>query len=124
MLTRSIWLMPLASMALGCMGCGFRSVSFSYYDDDPPPVRVARVHRHVHHTCGYDCHDCYWDGHKVVIIKGHRHGPGCGHVWDGKHWMVVKRSKARPVHRRTVKVHKARPIPPHVHKVTKVKRVP
>lgn len=54
-------------------------------------IVVARTPSHVHvdHVCGPSCHDHYWDGGKIVVIRGrHRHGPGCGHILEGGHWMI------------------------------------
>lgn len=117
MLNRRLGVVSLVSILIACSGCVGGRVSFSYYDDDPRPAKVVRVHKHTRHVhehrrvCTRDCHDCYWDGTQVVIIEGHRHGPGCGHVWDGKHWVVVKKAKAK------------RAYPPAA-KVTRIKRVP
>ena len=118
MLSRRLGVLPLLSILMVCLGCSGGRISFSYYDDDPSPVKVVRVHKHTHayahppHVCTHDCHDCYWDGARVVVIKGHRHGPGCGHVWSGKNWVVVKKGRAKRHHH------------PHGHRVTRIRRVP
>ncbi len=52
--------------------------------------RSAPVATHVEHVCSYDCHHHYWDGGRLVVIQGrHRHGPGCGHAFDGRRWLVT-----------------------------------
>jgi hypothetical protein len=40
-------------------------------------------------VCGHHCHEHYWDGGRVVVMKGHVHGPGCGHDWNGRYWISV-----------------------------------
>ena len=78
----------LIPVGAGCNGGGF---SFSYHDRRP--VKVWHVHTHV---CTEACDHCYYDGVKFVALeKGHRHGPGCGHVWNGKHWVLAEKGKAR-----------------------------
>lgn len=40
------------------------------------------------HICTPHCHDHYYDGERMIYIKGdHRHGPGCGHTWNGTYWV-------------------------------------
>jgi len=40
------------------------------------------------HVCSIRCSDHYYDGNRIVYIKGdHRHAPGCGHLWNGTHWV-------------------------------------
>ncbi len=104
MFNRSLGFGLLASVGLACVGCWPGHVSFSYHEDEP--AHVVHVHRHTAHVCTHDCHDHHWDGEKVVVISGHRHGAGCGHHWDGSHWGVVKTTHVRRLHRgpRVVKV--------------------
>ena len=40
------------------------------------------------HVCAGDC-DHYYDGGRYYYVKGHRHGPGCGHVLRGGVWVVA-----------------------------------
>lgn len=40
------------------------------------------------HVCIGDC-DHYYDGGHYYHVRGHRHGPGCGHVFRGGLWVVV-----------------------------------
>lgn len=47
------------------------------------------------HVCTVDCHHHYYDGRKLVVIKSHRHGPGCGHSWDGRRYVASKRVVVR-----------------------------
>ncbi len=108
MLTRLLRLIPVAPIAFVCLGCHGGAFSFNFHDSRP--VRVKHVHTRARHVCTHDCHDCYWDGDRVVFIKGHRHHANCGHRWNGRDWVVV-RSNARPVSPKVVRVHKAK----HVH---------
>ncbi len=94
-----VWLMSLRSLlsptvltiaailaGTGCHG------SFVYYDDGHTTTkrRVQRGHVHVK-----TCHDCYYDGPRLIVLTGHRHGPGCGHVWNGRHWVVARKAPAK-----------------------------
>ena len=108
MFNRSLGVVSLVSIMFGCLGCAGGRLSLSYYDREPRPVRVTHVHRHAKHVCTHDCHDCYWDGIKVVVLKGHRHGPGCGHVWDGKNWIIARKANVVRVHPGPKKVKKVR----------------
>ncbi len=90
----ALGLFPLAA---GCDGGGF---ALEYHDHrPPPPVYVEPVH-----VCTHECHHHYWDGGKLVVLKGHRHGPGCGHVFEGGHWVLFSAGSghlhvdAGPVH--------------------------
>jgi hypothetical protein len=82
----------ITALLLVSSGCSLGSISFHHHDDRP--VHSRRVlHNHV---CNRDCHDHYYDGQRVVVIRDrHRHGPECGHHWDGRHWMVVKKGKSK-----------------------------
>ena len=132
MFKRSVSPMPVVATVLVCLGCRGGSFSLNLYDYDPPPVRVTHVHRHVDHVCSYDCHDHYWDGARVVVVSDHRHGHGCGHVWDGMHWVVVIKRRVNRAHHdhptRVVKVkHAHGPSCGHVyhhhkHKWLKIKK--
>ncbi len=63
---------------------------------------------HGDHICGPGCHDHYWDGGKIVVIRDkHRHGPSCGHHFDGNHWVIAV-SRDRPGPDRVVRI----PAPP------------
>ncbi|MFQ5494377.1 MAG: hypothetical protein ACE5EX_03255, partial [Phycisphaerae bacterium] len=57
-------------------------------------VGVTHVHAPRVHVCAHDCHDHYWNGVTLVALTGHHHGPGCGHHWNGKYWVLAK-SRAR-----------------------------
>jgi len=73
---RSLIATLLAAAAGGCVG----HVQPAHYH--PPPqgeiVVVERVHVHDA-TCGH-----YYYGNTWYYMQGHRHGPGCGHHWDGR----------------------------------------
>lgn len=89
-----------------------------YYDHDGRRVVIQSVHRHgpdcghhwsgsrwllvtssgptltpaPSHVCTRLCHNHYYLGEKLVVIKGaHRHHDNCGHRWTGKRWVVVKK---------------------------------
>jgi hypothetical protein len=85
-----------AGLAVGLGGCRISSFHVSAYDDDPPPVQ--RVYLPEGHVCGQHCEDHYYDGARVVVLSGHRHGPGCGHDWDGYRWIVIRKGKVKHVH--------------------------
>ena len=86
------WLFaPLVGILVA--GCNGGSLSFAYHDHEPAhPRHVDRVH-----VCTPDCHHHYHDGTRLVVLKGHRHGPGCGHVWTGKRWVVARKVPTRHV---------------------------
>ncbi len=86
----------LVALGWGCPGCRIEGISFSAYDHHPP-VRVRRVHVDVSHVCTRDCRSHYWNGNRVVVLNEHRHGPHCGHLWSGTHW-VVRKARIRAVH--------------------------
>lgn len=83
MLQRSLAFVSSILLTVSVLGCSGGSFSFAYYDD--APVRTVRVH--TEHVCTHDCHHFY-NGTRLVVIDGHRHGHGCGHHWDGGHWIV------------------------------------
>lgn len=56
------------------------------YDDDDVTIHVER-----RHVCTRNCPDHYYNGSRVIILRNHRHGPGCGHVWRDRYWV-----RARP----------------------------
>ena len=130
----------LPIMLAGCQGS---NVSLNYVDDDHHhrpaathrPVYVDDHHHHVaqpvyvhaDHVCSHDCHDHYYDGARVIVIgSGHRHHPGCGHDWDGRHWVVVGKAPATHHAHRPTKVHVDHAPEPAAHRVnpppTKVAR--
>ncbi len=85
----SYWSTSAAVLGMLCMGC--HGGSFALHVQEERPARVRHVHRS--HVCTQACHDHYYDGARVVVIGGgHRHGPDCGHHWDGHYWVVVRRS--------------------------------
>ncbi len=59
---------------------------FEYDDDDYEDVVIE--HRHV---CTDACFNHYYNGNRVVVIRGHRHGPNCGHRFNGRYWIRGKR---------------------------------
>ncbi|MGE3181974.1 MAG: hypothetical protein AB7N71_10105 [Phycisphaerae bacterium] len=62
-------------------------VVFSGCDRRGDRVRVRTVERG--HVCGPRCATHFHDGTNIVIADRHRHGPGCGHHWNGDNWVVV-----------------------------------
>ncbi len=81
----------LGAVCLLAVGCGGGSYSFSYNEERP--VRETRVH--TAHVCNHDCHHHYYDGTRLVVLRGHRHSRSCGHHWNGAHWVAVKRIPTR-----------------------------
>jgi hypothetical protein len=66
-------------------GCGhhFYDGRWVVFDDHGDHVHVSSSH-----ICNHNCHDHYWDGNRVVVLSGHRHGPGCGHYFHDGHWTL------------------------------------
>jgi hypothetical protein len=59
--------------------------------------RYIRITSSTTHICTPDCLDHYFDGEQLIFLRGHRHGPGCGHVWNGRYWVPeTKRKVLRP----------------------------
>ena len=55
--------------------------------------------RPVRHVCTRDCHHHYYDGSRIIELPRHRHGPGCGHVWNGRYWVTgAERRPSRQPH--------------------------
>ncbi len=98
MSTRPNTLFAAAGLVLVFAGCRLSTLSLNYHEDtyDHRPARVTYVEPHVSHVCTYDCHDHYYDGSRVVVLRsGHRHGRNCGHHWDGRFWIASKIRQAR-----------------------------
>lgn len=106
----------LGAGSLLVVGCLLSGCAVHYHDHDDHPQRVVHVKRS--HVCGPGCHDHYWDGSRVLVIRGHRHGPGCGHDWDGRYWITVRKT---PVHVHQEPPHRVIHEPPV--RVSKVKHV-
>ncbi len=51
------------------------------------------------HVCTRACNH-YYDGRRIVALKGHRHSPNCGHRWDGRRWVGATVQPQRRVIRR------------------------
>lgn len=79
-------------------GCG-HVWSGSYWVVSRPAVVAPHGGRRVirtGHVCTRDCHHHYWDGARLIEVRGHRHGPGCGHSWSGKYWIVARQAAPIP----------------------------
>ncbi len=98
MSTRVLGYGALAALALVCAGCRISSFSMSVDDDHRRHRRVTRLHLPTTHICTHNCHDHYWDGGRVVVLSRHRHGPNCGHYWDGSYWLSGSSSRKARVH--------------------------
>ncbi|MCH8243948.1 MAG: hypothetical protein IH897_15240 [Planctomycetes bacterium] len=101
-------------------GCRLRSLSISAYDHDRHGYAHGEVvhHDYVHHepasvrvytrrghVCGFDCHDHYWNGVKLLVLDGgHRHGPHCGHHWSGSRWTLVAKKAGKSHHHKGAKI--------------------
>lgn len=83
-----------AGLAVLLPACQEGAVSLHYHDQAPRPAPVRTVH--VSHICTRDCHEHFYDGGRVVAVVGHRHGPGCGHEWSGKYWVLSGRVSVSP----------------------------
>ena len=91
-------------LALVGLGCSEGAFSFGYHDDPPPPRHVTVIQVEPGHVCTPACVH-YYDGARYVVIRGkHHHGHGCGHVFDGSHWVVAV---VRTPEAKVVEVHKA-----------------
>lgn len=58
-------------------------------DDDYDRDVAVRVERR--HVCTRNCYNHYYNGSRVVVLRHHRHHPGCGHVWNGRYWVLASR---------------------------------
>ena len=98
----------LVGLLGGCEG----GVAVNYYDSPP---RHRTVHVEHGHVCGHTCHH-YWSGGEFIILRGHRHGPGCGHALREGRWMVVRTAPEVRVHADSpdVRIHRSSP-DVHVH---------
>ncbi len=93
----TIRLMVFATVVMGLASCGCERLNVALNYHEPRPV--YRSHIDVGHICTDGCLDHYYNGSEVVVLRGHRHGHGCGHYWDGSHWGVtVSRGHAPAVH--------------------------
>ncbi|MCH7808552.1 MAG: hypothetical protein IIB60_04955 [Planctomycetes bacterium] len=110
---RSLWFWFIAPVVLVALGCRGGSFSFNYHDHRPArsaqPVQLAQPAQPVRpvHVCTRACHHHFFDGTKLVVIEGnHHHRAGCGHGWDGHHWVRVYRGPLSPRgHRCTLDCH-------------------
>ena len=83
------WIALAALTVVSMGGCG---------DDRDDDIYVHRVDRG--HVCTRACNAHYYDrGGQLVVIKGHRHGPNCGHRWNDGRWVVIGTGGGRPVAR-------------------------
>jgi hypothetical protein len=108
-LFKLVGLCGAAGLLAGCEG----GVAVNYYDS-PPRHRVVHVdHGHI---CSHTCHH-YWSGGEFVIVRGHRHGPGCGHTLHEGRWIVVRRTPEVRTHADSPDVHIHRDSPDvHIHR--------
>ena len=84
MLNRMQVILPGLLGAVLCAGCHGGHLSVQYNGH-----RAHRTHYvDTAHVCTRHCQDHYYDGSRVVVIREHRHGSGCGHRWDGGHWVA------------------------------------
>ena len=84
--------------AVALTGCGRTDVSVSRHDQEPIVVEKHYIpaEGEVVHVCNRHCQDHYWDGSRIIIVeKGHEHKAGCGHVWDGRHWVLAQQPAKR-----------------------------
>lgn len=115
MSTRPLTLVAVTGLVLVFAGCRLSTLSLNYHEDsyDHRPTHVTYVEPHVSHVCTHDCHDHFYDGSRVVVLRnGHRHGHDCGHHWDGRFWIAAKvhvtRRRANVGHNRPARVSEIR----------------
>jgi len=103
----SMRLLVVVCVVVACSGCRLNSLSIGYHDDDYGHHGGSHVVTRIHsgHVCSSSCHDHYWDGGRIVVLSGHRHGPDCGHYWGGSNW-VVKVKHPHKIQKRIHKLHK------------------
>ncbi len=92
----------------GCSSFGYydhRPVRQSHVYVEPQPVHVTRIA--ADHVCDERCYDHVYNGSRVIVLRGHRHGPGCGHRWNGRYWVIAKAAS----HRRSNDAHRVAPHP-------------
>jgi len=61
------------------------------YDDDFDDDDFEDVVIDRRHICNDGCFNHYYNGNRVVVLRGHRHGPDCGHRFNGRYWIRGKR---------------------------------
>jgi hypothetical protein len=80
---------------IGVKGCSEGSFGFSYTEEAPPPRMVVVEPAHI---CTHACAHYYHEGEYLVVRRGHRHGPMCGHAFDGRRWVVAVATPSGRVH--------------------------
>jgi hypothetical protein len=75
----------MGTVAIGfwCVGC---SASVNVFEHDHPR-RATIVRVDEGHVCSGDCDHYYHEG-RYLVIRGHHHGPGCGHHLEGIRWVL------------------------------------
>lgn len=58
------------------------------YDDEDVEVRVERQH-----VCTRACQHHYYNGSRIIVLRNHIHGPGCGHVWQDRYWVRARQPR-------------------------------
>ncbi len=107
-------LMMFVTVVVGVASCGCERLNVSMNYHEPRPVYRTQID--VGHICTEGCLDHYYNGSEVVVLRGHRHGYGCGHQWNSSYWVVV----SQPQHYDNVQVEVA----PRRHNVTPRVHVP
>ncbi len=83
-----VWL-ACASVALAT-GCSDPNASARrQVDEGPAPETNAASAAEPVAECSRESTDCYFNGERNVVLEEHPHRPGCGHAWDGEHWLAV-----------------------------------
>ena len=67
------------------------------YDDDFDDDDYEDVVIEQRHICTDACHNHFYNGNRVVVIRGHRHGPNCGHRFSGRYWIRGQRPRRASV---------------------------
>ena len=91
-MNRRIACLAVVLFAIVVVGCGRKETVYV--------IKQEPRHYGHDHVCTRHCHTHCYEGDRLIVLKGHRHGPGCGHRWTGRRWLVVR----KPTVRRSVHV--------------------
>jgi len=75
----------------------YDDVEIEYDDDDYDDDEDVEVHIERRHVCTRACNH-YWNGSRIIVLRNHVHGPGCGHVWQDRYWVRGPRRVVRTQH--------------------------
>lgn len=87
------WVSFVSLVLVSVTGCGDPAAAPSRQAETSPDIGQATtasaddVQPDI--ECTHESTDCYFNGTRNVVLPGHVHRPGCGHAWDGEHWVAV-----------------------------------